>query len=125
MTTDEDIGRTSTLVADVVDRNVVDVDGDEIGAILDVYLDNETGQPEWLAVSTSRFGTMVSFVPIEGATMVDVDVMVRYSTDQVRHAPRAKADGELSPEEESELYAHYGCSGTSRLRSGSRPSTSR
>lgn len=98
----------STPVADLVDRTALDPDGDKIGKISDVYVDNETGQPEWLAVNTGLFGSKVSFVPIEGATLAGDDVMVGYSKDQVKEAPSAEADGELSADEESELYAHYG-----------------
>ena len=57
----------STPVADLVDRTAVDPDGDKIGTIFDVYLDNDTDQPEWLAVNTGLFGSKVSFVPIAGA----------------------------------------------------------
>ena len=99
---------SSIPVADLVDRTAVDVEGDKIGKIFDVYLDNETGQPEWLAVNTGLFGSKVSFVPIEGATFVDDDVMIGYSKDQVKEAPKAEADGQLSADEEAQLYAHYG-----------------
>ncbi len=98
----------STPVADLVDRTAVDADGDKIGTIFDVYLDNQSGQPEWLAVNTGLFGSKVSFVPIDGAALVDDDVMVAYRKDQVKDAPKVDADGQLSPEEEQDLYRHYG-----------------
>jgi uncharacterized protein (TIGR02271 family) len=99
---------SSTPVAELVGRTAIDTDGDKIGKISDIYVDNETGQPEWLAVNTGMFGTKVSFVPIESATLVDDDVQVGYSKAQVKDAPKAEADGQLSPDEESQLYAHYG-----------------
>lgn len=98
----------STPVADLVGRTAVDPDGDKIGKISDVYLDNQSGQPEWLAVNTGMFGSKVSFVPIAGAALVDDDVMVAHSKDLVKDAPKADADGALSVEEEDALYAHYG-----------------
>ncbi|CAN5525630.1 PRC and DUF2382 domain-containing protein [soil metagenome] len=98
----------SSPVSDLIDRNAVDSDGSKIGTVSDVYLDNQSGQPEWLAVATGMFGSKVSFVPIAGAELVDDDVMVGYPTSQVKDAPRCDADGELSPEEEDSLYAHYG-----------------
>ena len=36
---------TSTRVADLIGRNAVDRDGDKIGAIADVYLDDASGEP--------------------------------------------------------------------------------
>jgi uncharacterized protein (TIGR02271 family) len=71
-------------------------------------MDAETGKPEWLAVKTGMFGSKVSFVPIAEASDVDGDVRVPYDQQQVQDAPQAEADGELSQDEEANLYRHYG-----------------
>jgi uncharacterized protein (TIGR02271 family) len=89
-------------------RKVVDPGGDKVGTISGVYADDETGEPEWLAVSTGLFGTKVSFVPIEGARGSGDDVVVGFDKATVKDAPNAEADGHLSVEEERALYAHYG-----------------
>lgn len=93
-------------------RTARDTSGDKVGSITDVYADNDTGQPDWLAVSTGLFGTKVSFVPIDGARVEGDDVVVAYDKDTIKDAPRVEADGELSPEEEDSLYAYYGRGGT-------------
>jgi len=95
-------------VADLKGRKVVDPDGDKVGTVDDIYIDNETDQPEWLAVTTGLFGSKVSFVPISGASFVGDEVQIGYAKSLVKDAPNAEADGQLSPEEESRLYAHYG-----------------
>ena len=51
-----------------VGHDVIDVDGDRIGEISDLYVDDDTGQPDWLAVTTGMFGMKRSFVPARGAT---------------------------------------------------------
>jgi len=89
-------------------RTVVDGKGDKIGTLSEIYVDDETGQPEWLAVSTGLFGTKVSFVPIEGARPSGDDIVISYDKAKVKDAPNAEADGHLSPEEEDALYAYYG-----------------
>ena len=71
-------------------------------------MDAETGKPEWLAVKTGMFGSKVSFVPIAEASEAGGDVRVPYDKQQVKDAPNAEADGELSQEEEASLYSHYG-----------------
>lgn len=91
-----------------VGRTAVDSDGDKIGTIFDVYLDDDSGQPEWLAVNTGMFGNKVSFVPLAGASPHADGVMVGYDKATVEAAPNADADGALSPEEERALYQHYG-----------------
>jgi uncharacterized protein (TIGR02271 family) len=89
-------------------RNLLDRDGDKIGSIGDVYVDAETGRPEWIAVTTGLFGSKVSFVPIAEAQAEGDDVRVPYEKSHVKDSPNVDADGALSPDEESRLYAHYG-----------------
>lgn len=89
-------------------RDLYDNDHDKIGEITDVYLDRDSGQPEWLAVKTGLFGSNVSFVPIGDASSMEDHVMVPFEKSLVKDAPNAEADGELSPEEERRLYEHYG-----------------
>ena len=99
---------TQSAVAKWRGRDAVDSDGDKIGSIDEIYLDAETGKPEWLAVKTGLFGSKVSFVPIAEARDTGGEVQVPYDKQQVKDAPNAEADGELSQEEEASLYGHYG-----------------
>src|SRR3954453_16989505 len=100
-------------------KNALDADGDKIGTVEEVYLDADSDQPEWLAVKTGLFGSRISFVPVAEATDAGGDVRVPYSKDQVKDAPHAEADGQLSQEEEAQLYRHYGLEyGESRSDSG-------
>jgi len=88
--------------------DLLDNDGGKIGEIVDVYLDRQTNEPEWLAVKTGLFGSNVSFVPVREARGGSGDgVTVPYEKSLVKDAPNAQADGELSPEEERRLYQHY------------------
>jgi uncharacterized protein (TIGR02271 family) len=80
---------------------------DKIGSITDVYLDRQSGEPEWIAVKTGLFGSNLSFVPIRDASSTGDGVTVPYSKSLVKDAPNVSADGELSPEEERRLYDHY------------------
>src|SRR5215212_10442238 len=100
---------TQTRIGDLADRTVVDSQGDKVGKVNDVYLDDETGQPEWLAISTGMFGTKVSFVPIAGVGYDnDNNLVVGYDKATIKDAPRAEADGHLTAKEERELYTYYG-----------------
>ncbi len=89
-------------------RNAVDSDGDKIGTIHEIYMDTETGEPEWLAVKTGLFGSKVTFIPIAKARDDGIGVRVPYDKQHVTDAPDVDADGELSPEEEARLCRHYG-----------------
>jgi uncharacterized protein (TIGR02271 family) len=89
-------------------RTAVDPNGDKIGKIDEIYLDRQSGEPEWVTVSTGLFGSKTTFVPIQGASDAGDDVRLEYAKDQVKDAPNVDADGALSTEEEQRLYQHYG-----------------
>jgi uncharacterized protein (TIGR02271 family) len=89
-------------------RTMVDRDGGRIGPIDAIYLDDETGEPEWALVTTGLFGTKASFVPLAQATEADGDVGVPYDKQLVKDAPRIDPDGHLSEAEERQLWRHYG-----------------
>ncbi|XAS65880.1 DUF2382 domain-containing protein [Pseudarthrobacter sp. So.54] len=88
--------------------NVLSSDGNKIGSIGQVYADDDNGQPTWVTAKTGLFGASESFVPLEGARTEGGDVVVPYTKEQVKDAPRVETDGHLEPAEEDRLYAHYG-----------------
>jgi uncharacterized protein (TIGR02271 family) len=89
-------------------RDAIDADGDKLGTIDEIYVDRQTGEPEWMAVKTGMFGTKLSFVPLAEAREDGETIAVPYDKAKVKDAPRVDADGELSESEEAELYTHYG-----------------
>src|SRR4051794_39137643 len=95
-------------ISRVIGQDVYDESGQKIGSAAEVYLDDETGQPEWVTVRTGLFGTKESFVPIRNADLTDDGVRVPVSKDRVKDAPKIDTDGHLSPQEEEELYRYYG-----------------
>src|SRR5215217_4299476 len=98
-------------ISRVIGQDVYDESGDKIGSAAEVYLDDETGQPEWVTVRTGLFGTKESFVPIRNADLTDDGVRVPISKERVKDAPKIDTDGHLSPQEEEELYRYYGLGG--------------
>jgi uncharacterized protein (TIGR02271 family) len=95
-------------ISRVIGQDVYDESGEKIGSAAEVYLDDETGQPEWITVRTGLFGTKESFVPIRNADLTDDGVRVPVSKERVKDAPKIDTDGHLSPQEEEELYRYYG-----------------
>ena len=102
-------GRTTAGSA----RDTYDADGDKIGEITDIYYDDETGRPEWVAVKTGLFGTKHSFVPIHGSSVYRADeeggdLQVAFGKEMVKDAPRIDDDEHLDPDQERELWSYYG-----------------
>jgi uncharacterized protein (TIGR02271 family) len=94
-------------ISRVIGKDVYDSSGEKIGSASEVYLDDQSGQPEWVTVRTGLFGTKESFVPIRNADLTDDGVRVPVSKTQVKDAPKIDSDGHLSPQEEQELYRYY------------------
>ena len=80
---------------------------EKIGTIEEIYVDNETDQPEWALVKTGLFGGKGTFVPLSQANPTGDGVQVPFEKSHVKDAPNIEPDGELSQSEERTLYEHY------------------
>ena len=89
-------------------RKVVDKTGEPVGKILEIYEDQQSGEPEWALVNTGLFGSRSHLVPLTGASPDGGDVRVAALKDQVHAAPAIDPDDELSEQQERWLFAHYG-----------------
>jgi uncharacterized protein (TIGR02271 family) len=58
---------TEQHISQVIDSTAVGSDGGKLGNVGEVYLDDETGRPEWATVNTGLFGTKETFVPLAQA----------------------------------------------------------
>jgi uncharacterized protein YrrD len=90
-----------------VHRAAVDAEGNRIGKISKVYLDDRTGQPQWLLVETGLFGTRQSFAPIHGSRFDGELVVLAVSKDQVKDAPNVDSDAHIGDSEQEALRQHY------------------
>jgi uncharacterized protein (TIGR02271 family) len=86
--------------------DVYDREGDKIGSVEEVFVDQQTGQPEWIGLGTGFFGTKRVLVPVQSADVRDDGVFVPYDKDLVKDTPDIDSD-HVSQETEQRLYAHY------------------
>ena len=84
-----------------------DISGATVGKIEGVYVDEQSGEPEWLLARMGRFGHHC-LVPARDAVGAAGHVWVPYSRDQIRKAPRMDAGEPLERESEEALLQHYG-----------------
>jgi hypothetical protein len=92
---------------DYIHRAAVDAEGNRIGKISQMFLDDKTGQPEWLLVETGLFGTRQSFAPVRGSKLDGELVMLAVSKDQVKDAPNIESGEQLSENEQEALRQYY------------------
>lgn len=102
---------------------VYDTAGEKVGSVGRVYVDDNTGRPDWITVKTGLFGMKESFVPLAGARRVGSDLHISHPKDRVKEAPRVDADAHLSVAEEEELYRHYGLARNTTARLGGQAGT--
>jgi uncharacterized protein (TIGR02271 family) len=99
---------TDKQISTVIGATAVGPDGKH-GTVGEVFLDDETGRPEWASVRTGLFGTKEAFVPLADATVQGSELHLPYDKAKVKQAPHVDVSaGHLSPQEEQELYRYYG-----------------
>jgi uncharacterized protein (TIGR02271 family) len=91
-----------------IGSTVYDRDGDKIGKVNQVYVDDRTGRPLWASVHTGLFGTSETVVPLEDANWDGDDLRIPYEKERVKDAPRIETDAHISEAEQDELFRYYG-----------------
>ncbi len=87
---------------------VIGAGGVKLGKVDNLYVDDDTNQPEWVAVKSGLFGAHVSLVPISKAQFDGTALNVPFDKEQLKSAPHHHPNTNLSPLTEKYLYHHYG-----------------
>ncbi|MFV2175985.1 DUF2382 domain-containing protein [Actinomadura sp. LOL_016] len=100
--------QTQTQVRELMGMSVSDTNGTKVGTIKQVYLNDDSGSPEWITVHTGWFGMRESFVPLTGSHKEADMLQVPYDKETIKGAPNVDADEHLSHAQIVDLYRHYG-----------------
>jgi len=98
----------SEHLASLTDADVIDQNGDKVGGVGQIYLDDASGQPAWVSVKSGLFGLRESFVPLGAAEVVNGNIQVPYAKDFVKDSPRIDAEHHLDDSQQALLYDYYG-----------------
>jgi uncharacterized protein (TIGR02271 family) len=82
-------------------------DGEKIGDIHEVYVDQQTNEPEWIGVGAGLLGRKEVLVPVEGTTFDGKTVHASYPQEKIKGAPEFDEEN-VSQDNERRLYQHYG-----------------
>ncbi|MFB6555897.1 PRC-barrel domain-containing protein [Streptomyces sp. NPDC056405] len=97
---------------DVRDRKVVDADGNDIGTVDDLLIDEPERKVRFLLVAHGGFlgfGETKSFIPVEAVTHItDDQVFIDQSRERVAQAPVYDPDLTDEPDYYSNVYGYYG-----------------
>lgn len=101
---------TKLGTADIAGHKVMDSEGRRIGHAEKVFLDDATGEPEWLYIKSGLLGGKEHFAPLDGASVREGDVFLACAKEKVDTAPDMDADHHMSEQEDLQLRRHYGLS---------------
>lgn len=84
--------------------------GQRVGAVEYVLVDDTTGRPEWARLVDRSSGLGGVFVPLRHASLREEGLVVPYAVSVIEQAPCAALDcgSVLTVADEHELFSHYG-----------------
>lgn len=99
-------------IEDLANATAVDVNGEKVGDVQDVYVNDTTGQPDFVSVNHGLFGGGNSVVPLRGHTLRDGELRLAFPKDRIENAPDLDENGHLTTEDQEAFYRHYGLTET-------------
>jgi sporulation protein YlmC with PRC-barrel domain len=110
-----------TELQGLVGHEVVDANGDTVGYVDLVFVDDDTGRPEWLGIWNGVWATKPRvLVPIRRIEHVEDEIRLPWTKDVVQNAPSYEEEDDrglftddvdaigISVEKERMAYDHYG-----------------
>ncbi|MFQ1002107.1 YsnF/AvaK domain-containing protein [Modestobacter sp. SSW1-42] len=96
----------------VIGASADDLNGRPVGTITTVFLDDVTGEPTWVGLTSGQHAAPQTdevpvIAPVTGSRLTDGRLQLTVSADAVSSAPRIARPDRLSPAEETTLREHY------------------
>ena len=102
---------TSDPIGDIPDpqgRELLDSNGERVGQIREIFLDETTGRPAWAAVDAPGGGDELVLAPLAHSTLEGDAVRVAVTRERVETSPSTSGLTErFSPEHMDRVRAHY------------------
>ena len=94
-------------------KDVRSLDGEKIGSIDRIFIDETSQDPEWIALDND------DILPLDGASVVGDEIRVSFTKSKVDDEPDIEPDksGYLNPDQENELRQYFGLIGGQHVES--------
>jgi uncharacterized protein (TIGR02271 family) len=102
-------------IQDLTRATAYDKNGDKLGSVKQVYVNDATGQPDFVEVGHGLFGMSSSLVPLRGHQLTGEDLRLSFTKDRIQDAPNIDDDAHLTDEDQAVIYRHYGLEGTDNV----------
>ena len=94
-------------IHELVDQPAVDRDGEDLGRVADVFVDEESNAPKWVGLRVQGREFLV-LAPVGGSDLEARPFRLDVDRAHVQSAPTLSSDEKrISPEEETEIERHY------------------
>lgn len=116
----------SLNVRDLLSATAYDNNGDKLGDVNEVFVDDASGQPTFVDVNHGLLGMGNSLVPLRGHSVDGDSLTLGFAKDRIKNAPDFDSDKPLTPQQQTEIYEHYGISDAADVQGytgGERPET--
>lgn len=102
MTTGASVGN------ELLGNEVVDVEGNKVGTVDSVWVDEVAQCVEFLGLSTGWIFGQTHIVPAGAEQVKDDVITLPYTTEKVKGAPHFDKDAEIWPTDENKIYQYFG-----------------
>jgi hypothetical protein len=89
-------------------QDVIDGRSEKLGRLEDVYYDGESDDPAFAAVRSGTLTKRLTLVPLAGASVGREYVRVAVDKPAFKDAPSFDPAGQLSIDDEADVYRHFG-----------------
>lgn len=121
----KDMTPNTRNINDLSNATAFDSDNDKLGSVKEVYINDTTGQPDFVEVGHGLFGMSSSLVPLRGHRLNGDELQLAFPKDRIKDAPNLDADEHLDPTQLETLYHHYGLESTENTETYTDPSDHR
>ena len=111
--------KTSENIHELLDYNVIDQAGNEIGTLHSFWADSSSGKLEFIGVKTGWLFGHNHVIPVDRVEFDDTARAIRvpYDAEFIKGAQSIDANAEITDAEEAEIYRYY------NVRAGGRTAT--
>ncbi|SES16150.1 PRC and DUF2382 domain-containing protein [Corynebacterium cystitidis] len=99
---------TPSSIEQLTNATVYDANGDKLGAISDVFVNDASGRPDFIEVNHGLFGMNSSIVPLAGHFLDGTDLTVPFTKDRIQDAPHIDDPSALTDDDKVAFFRHYG-----------------
>ncbi|MDO5511485.1 PRC and DUF2382 domain-containing protein [Corynebacterium sp.] len=102
-------------IADITRATAYDADGEKLGSVKEVYINDASGQPDFVEVGHGLFGMGSSLVPLRGHRLDGENLKLAFTKDRIEDAPSVDNDAHLTDEDQATIYRHFGLESTQNV----------